>query len=483
MAELWNENLERLLDLAPDGADSDELSSALKSFLQAWNDGAPDATLDAAVTDIAAAVNMDPGDARQAFDRFRQAAGDESHNDAKDGFVGSKQQLLFGHVVGGVLDIEPVFAALLSPTGGMVGPGGLAFHVKGGVLGFHGVSHDAGGYLCRKHGIDPGYEYVIDKIGLPCEDSPLEGQVSGIAFWFKLLRLGWLNFLADSVSLSASLASDQDIDSFLERGPVSISEITPSDLDEGDGVILNPAEVRLLQVLITRESDPPDADMVAQGLESLQQRELVTGNEQDGFDVMDELILAMAVALEPELILKASSAEVTEAAGAGGQALRLYKWGDYIVEKTSPSQDHLRLAGLRDASEAQERLLQVMPLSESDLEAISLSLADTISATTAGDIEPGPELETALARSRSAALEAVSDLTAALELGQVVRSIRIEQFAGRTLAKTRDLEFIQGAQATWLVSRDSQQADQVEISLTTPATIGQELGLSPSTGS
>jgi hypothetical protein len=74
-------------------------------------------------------------------------------------------------------------------------------------------------------------------------------------------------------------------------------------------------------------------------------------------------------------------------------------------------------------------------------------------------------------------------LTAALELGQVVGSIRIEQFAGRTLAKTRDLEFIQGAQATWLVSRDSQQADQVEISLTTPATIGQELGLSPSTGS
>ena len=50
MAELWNENLERLLDLAPDGADSDELSSALKSFLQAWNDGAPDATLDAART-------------------------------------------------------------------------------------------------------------------------------------------------------------------------------------------------------------------------------------------------------------------------------------------------------------------------------------------------------------------------------------------------------------------------------------------------
>jgi len=229
----------------------------------------------------------------------------------------------------------------------------------------------------------------------------LEGQVSGIAFWFKLLRFGWLNFLADSAPLTASLASDQDIDSFLARGPVSISEITPSDLDRDDGVILNPAEVRFLQVLITRESDPPDADIVAQGLESLQQREMVTGNEQDGFDVMDELILTMAVALEPELILKASRAEVTKAAGAGGQALRLYRWGDYIVEQTSPSQNHLRLAGLRDASEAQERLLQVMPLSESDLEAISLSLTDTISATTAGDIEPGPELETTLARSRS----------------------------------------------------------------------------------
>ena len=477
MPQPWNENLKRLLTFTPPGTGSDELSSAMTQFLQAWNASPPsDAALDAAVADIASALNMDIAEARLAFAHFLQEEDDESHTEFKSKFVGSKQQLLFGHVVGDVLNMSHVFAAMLSPTGGMVGPGGFSFHVKGGVLGYHGVAHDAGGYLCREHNEAPGYEYIIDDPGDPCEDSPLAGQITGIAFWFKLLHLGWLNFLASSDLSSLASAPEMDIDSFLQPGRLSTSETTPPAPDDTDGIILNPAEVRFLQLLITRESDPADDQVFAQGLESLQRRDLVTGSEQEGFTVSDQLILATAVTLEPELILEASTPASSLALDDSEPTLRFYKWGDYIVEQTTPSQNQLRLAGLRDATHAQERLQHILTLSETDLDAVSLSLTgaefDTAVSTAALDsVDPA-----------AADPVAISDLSAALSSGQLVGSLRIKQFEGRTLANTRNLKFIKGTRATWLISQETQQGDQVDISLTTPATLGQQLGLSTSTG-
>ena len=84
MAGSWNENLARLIHLIPDGSDSTELSSAMKIFHTAWN-AAPrsDAAVDAAAVEIAAVLNWDVGEARQAFERFDQKATDESKKDFK----------------------------------------------------------------------------------------------------------------------------------------------------------------------------------------------------------------------------------------------------------------------------------------------------------------------------------------------------------------------------------------------------------------
>ncbi len=481
MAGHWNENLARLLPLTPEGSDSASLSSAMNQFLVAWQ-AVPrsEIDLDTAVAEIAAALPLDLGQAQQIFALFRQKATEESLNKFKETFVGSKQHLLFGHVIGEVINMPPVFAAMLSPTGGMVGPGGFSFHVKGGVLGYHGVAHDAGGYLCRKHHIDPGYEYVNVQVGQPCEASPLAGQVSGIAFWFKLLNLGWLNFLAVSDLAASGVGPAADISDLLEPGPLSLSGSSTTEQALTDGVMLNPSELRFLEALITREAKPDDAAIIAEGLQSLQERKLVTGDEEEGYAVSDQLIMATAVFLEPQLMLEASPAGIEESE----QGLRLYRWGDFIVEQTTPAPGQIRLAGVRDVNHAQERLLMVMPLAESGLAEISLSLTEdefetAVSTAAAFEVEPGLGLDAA--GSDPDAPSAVNDLMAALDSGQVMGTLRVEQYDGRKLAKSQSLQLIQGTHAAWLVSRDSEQVDRVNVSLASPSIFSQELGL-PSTG-
>ena len=478
MAGHWNEDLARLLPLTPEGADSAALNSAMKQFMAAWQ-AVPrsDSELDTAVADIAAALPLDLVEAHQAFDLFRQEATEESLNEFKEGFAGSKQQLLFGHVVGEVLKMPPVFAAMLSPTGGMVGPGGFSFHVKGGVLGYHGVAHDAGGYLCRRHQVAPGYEYVIVQGSQPCETSPLAGQVSGIAFWFKLLNLSWLSFLAVSDLSAAGPGPTADISDLLEPGPISLAEPSAADSALKDGVTLNPSELGFLQAIITREASAAGTDMAAEGLQSLHERGLVTGDEQQGYQVSDQLIMAAAVFLEPQLMLEAAPAGVA----AEDQLLRLYRWGDFIVEQTIPAPDQIRLAGVRDVNHAQERLLMVLPLAESDLAELSLSLTEdefetAVATAAAAEIEHGPAADAA--GSEPAAPSAVNDLTAALDSGEIIGTLRVEQFDGRALVKSRSLQLIHGTQATWLVGRDSEDDDRVNIALATPSLFTRELSLS-----
>lgn len=106
-------------------------------------------------------------------------------------FMASRSQLLFGKVLGDAFGIHEVFAALLSPTGGLVGPGNwlVPGAVKAGHLApdnpvaLHGTVHDAAGYLHTFHGEGPGYNYRDSDIEILGTDSPLSGQISGIAYW------------------------------------------------------------------------------------------------------------------------------------------------------------------------------------------------------------------------------------------------------------------------------------------------------------
>jgi hypothetical protein len=462
MTNHWNKNIQRILDITPDGEGNVQLNAALQKFMAEWKKGIqPNPELDSAVVEIANALNWDVDEAQLAFDDFRLKATLESKKEAPGTFFGSREALLFGTVVGDVLGLNHVFAALLSPTGGMVGPGGASVHIKGGVLGYHGVAHDAGGYLCREKGIDPGYEYIHDRSGLPCEDNPLAGQISGIAFWFKILQLGWRNLLAES--------SPVDLVNPPFESMTPAPEALPSETESSDGVLLNRAEVLFLQSLITRDSDPANAELIAEGLKSLQERGFVSGSEEEGYTINDQLVMATAVYLEPQMMVEASPGPLESM--APGETVKYYQWGDLFVEQSSPAPDVIRLAGLEDAAQAAERLGEIVPLDAGELEALTLSMTEeefetAVAAAAAGTFDPAAS--TPFESMAGPAPESAADLAESLGAGQRAGSLRIQKFDGRKPAGTRDLQFLRGSRGTWLVIRDSENAGQIEVTLATP---------------
>lgn len=470
MTNPWNKDIDRLIDLPADSAGTPQLNAALRKFLRAWNsEPQSDAELDDAVVAIAGTLNWDVDEARGAYARFKEIASDESKNEFKDSFIGSREQLLFGDVISNELELHPIFAALLSPTGGMVGPGGVSFHVKGGLLGYHGVAHDAGGYLCRRHQILPGYEYIVDRGDLPCEQSPLAGQVSGIAYWFRRLNLGWLNFLATSDPAAA----------MTPRAPSPGAGAPPlPPAGSPDGVILNEAEMRFLQSIITQEADPDERDSIEEGMRSLLERGLLSGSEEEGFEVNDQLVMAAAVYMEPETMMEARP----RSGPAAGRTLRYYKWGEFVVEQTDAAPGQIRLAGLRDSAHAAERLERVMPLPPTDLDAIEISLSEEDMESAVTPSEPGeeafprslPVLDPAMAR--GAPPNAAEDMAGAVTTGENLGTIRVHRYKQRALTGTREMELMQGERATWIVSRGSGRSGEVEVTLGSPEIISRALG-------
>jgi hypothetical protein len=104
-------------------------------------------------------------------------------------FMASNPQLVFGKVIGDAFGIDAVFGAMLSPTGGMVGPGNKALQMDDDdPTGYHGIVHDAAGYLFNYHDQGPGYNYL----GREKRDTsdPLTGQQEGMRYWHKKLDPG-----------------------------------------------------------------------------------------------------------------------------------------------------------------------------------------------------------------------------------------------------------------------------------------------------
>lgn len=116
----------------------------------------------------------------------------ESLSESNWNLWGSVRQLKFGKVIVDTLgvDLDPVFGALLSPTGGIVGPGNL--DVYNGdhqdCIVMHGITHDAGGYLLNYHRTGPGYNYINTPFTLFPTSSPFSTQYSGIKFWKKFIK-------------------------------------------------------------------------------------------------------------------------------------------------------------------------------------------------------------------------------------------------------------------------------------------------------
>lgn len=123
-------------------------------------------------------------------------------------FLGSNTNLRYGTVVGDAFGIDPVFGAMLNPTGGLVGPDNYSVPGDSTAVGYHGIVHDAAGYLYTYHNeAGPGYNYL----GLEDRDtaSPLSGQRAGIRYWRETLGgIDPLSYKAEEIMVDVVPAWD-----------------------------------------------------------------------------------------------------------------------------------------------------------------------------------------------------------------------------------------------------------------------------------
>ena len=200
------QKMDQVADMHFQGEGSLELNQAMEGLLFAE----PGADISPYLDTIAKERNLDRATVQQQFERFQQlqqvAKKNETARDlpAQDAttpadqkkylanygdFLGSRSSLRFGQVVGEATGLDPAFASMLNPTGGMVGPGMdlLAPVDANSPIILHGIFHDAGGYLLNYQNTGPGYTYLTDKqpeSGKLGAD-PYQGQVEGVSYWYE----------------------------------------------------------------------------------------------------------------------------------------------------------------------------------------------------------------------------------------------------------------------------------------------------------
>lgn len=191
---LFSDNYMRgLLGSQFQGAGSDRLRDVMNGLL----DNPSDQEADALLIELADIRGRPIAEIRIEFERFKDVQQQQAEtvaNNAEvekpdslggglssESFMGSNTQMRYGSVVGDAFGMDPAFGAMLNPTGGLVGPGNWAVPGDDTAVGYHGVVHDAAGYLHTYHGTGPGYDYL----GTEGRDttSPLSGQRDGIAYW------------------------------------------------------------------------------------------------------------------------------------------------------------------------------------------------------------------------------------------------------------------------------------------------------------
>lgn len=188
-----DEYLSTLIDQEYAGANSEELKEAMETLWKYRHDPNNPAVAEA-LEKIAEARGKPLDQIQSDWQRYQAALAEQERIAAEKGiepppglnwmhpnFMGTTSQLRYGQVAGDALGVDPVFGALLNPTGGLVGPGNYAVDGNDSAIGYHGAVHDAGGYLYNYHNQGPGYDYL----GQEGRDtsSPLSGQRSGISYW------------------------------------------------------------------------------------------------------------------------------------------------------------------------------------------------------------------------------------------------------------------------------------------------------------
>ena len=190
-------NLRGLIGTSYAGADTGELRSAMTTLWE--NRHTPNSpAAQQALQQVADLRGQSLSDIQTGWQKYQQVLtqqeqlaqgrGDapaEGLNWMHPHFMGSTSQLRSGQVVGEAFGVDPVFGALLNPSGGLVGPGNNAVDLDDSSIGYHGAVHDAAGYLYNFHNTGPGYDY-LGREGRDTSD-PLSGQREGIKYWRETL--------------------------------------------------------------------------------------------------------------------------------------------------------------------------------------------------------------------------------------------------------------------------------------------------------
>lgn len=209
-----DEYMDKFVGLQVKGADNPKLNSLMTDLLTIQDLDSPQA-LDL-VKDIAAIRGIPEDQFIEQFERYKtildeKVDGDGSQHYAPDDyskgdFMGSLSHLRYGTVVGDVIGLDPVFAGMLNPTGGVVGPGQFGQVADpDSSLSYHGIFHDAGGYLHNWLELGPGYDYLTFDTKL---ESPLDGQLPGIQYWNEKLGVGTLDSVGDVAEWTAHFIGD-----------------------------------------------------------------------------------------------------------------------------------------------------------------------------------------------------------------------------------------------------------------------------------
>lgn len=200
------------------------------------------------------------------------------NEDMHPDFMGSRAQLLFGKVLGDAFGIHEVFGALLSPTGGLVGPGNWLIPgvVKAGHLdpdnpiALHGIVHDAAGYMSGFHDAGPGYNYLGSNLELFSTSSPLAGQFSGVLYWIKEAGDDYLLRRIEGAVMAVERGLKGVRDAVAEKvqGLFSVfSKAPPPPAEPSPDQVLDVAEAFAdAQRLAEGAPDKPDAGDASEGL-------------------------------------------------------------------------------------------------------------------------------------------------------------------------------------------------------------------------
>ena len=206
------------------------------------------AEVDEALDKIAAARGMTREEVQANYNRYLELRAEAKRiGDAKEkggwtplneawhpDFMGSTVQLRYGQVVGDALGIDPVFGSMLNPTGGLVMGGNYSFQTPAEhPLSYHGIFHDASGYLRNYHEVGPGYDYL----GGEGRDvtSSLTGH-QGIPYWNEKLGIGGLEATVTN-GVATGLGKLQDTYTWIEDTATDIGEGAENIMDTAQDAI------------------------------------------------------------------------------------------------------------------------------------------------------------------------------------------------------------------------------------------------------